>query len=46
MSRLRESDLDLIQRTLLACGGNVSDAAAKLGVSLGVIYRRLRAAGQ
>lgn len=41
--RLRESDLDLIQRTLLACGGNVSDAAARLGVSRGLIYRRLRA---
>jgi transcriptional regulator of acetoin/glycerol metabolism len=46
MPRLRESDLDLIQRTLLACGGNVSDAAAKLGVSRGLIYRRLRAARQ
>ena len=42
--RLRESDLDLIQKTLLACGGNVSDAAARLGVSRGLIYRRLRAA--
>jgi sigma-54 dependent transcriptional regulator, acetoin dehydrogenase operon transcriptional activator AcoR len=44
--RLRESDLDLIQRTLLACGGNVSDAAARLGVSRGLIYRRLRAANR
>lgn len=44
--RLRESDLQLIQRTLLACGGNVSDAAARLGVSRGLIYRRLRAASQ
>ncbi len=40
---LRESDLDLIQRTLQACGGNVSDAAKRLGVSRGLIYRRLRA---
>lgn len=44
--RLRESDLDLIQRTLQACDGNVSDAAARLGVSHGLIYRRLRAAGR
>jgi sigma-54 dependent transcriptional regulator, acetoin dehydrogenase operon transcriptional activator AcoR len=43
--RLRESDLDLIQKTLLAHGGNVSDAAKQLGVSRGLIYRRLRAAG-
>lgn len=44
--RLRESDLDLIQSTLRACGGNVSHAAARLGVSRGLIYRRLRAAGR
>ena len=44
--RLRESDLNLIQRTLSACGGNVSDAAARLGVSRGLIYRRLRAASR
>jgi len=31
---------------LLACGGNVSDAAARLGVSRGLIYRRLRAANR
>lgn len=42
--RLRESDLELIQNTLHACGGNVSVAAARLGVSRGLIYRRLRAA--
>ncbi len=42
--RLRESDLELIQRTLQACTGNVSDAAKRLGVSRGLIYRRLRAA--
>ena len=40
--RLRESDLDLIRTTLHACGGNVSDAAKQLGVSRGLIYRRLR----
>jgi sigma-54 dependent transcriptional regulator, acetoin dehydrogenase operon transcriptional activator AcoR len=42
--RLRESDLELIHRTLQACTGNVSDAAKRLGVSRGLIYRRLRAA--
>ena len=43
--RLRESDLELIQKTLQACDGNVSDTAERLGVSRGLIYRRLRAAG-
>lgn len=42
--RLRESDLDHIQKTLDACGGNLSTAARQLGVSRGLIYRRLRAA--
>lgn len=41
--RLRESDLELIQKTLRACSGNVSDAAKRLAVSRGLIYRRLRA---
>jgi transcriptional regulator of acetoin/glycerol metabolism len=39
--RLREADLDLIQRTLQACDGKVSHAAKRLGVSRGLIYRRL-----
>jgi sigma-54 dependent transcriptional regulator, acetoin dehydrogenase operon transcriptional activator AcoR len=39
---LRESNRDLIERTLRECNGNVSRAARKLGVSRGVIYRRLR----
>lgn len=42
VQRLRESDRALIQRTLDACGGNVSQAAERLGVSRGLIYRRLR----
>jgi transcriptional regulator of acetoin/glycerol metabolism len=41
--RLRDSDLDLIRTTLQDCGGNVSYAAQRLGVSRGLIYRRLRA---
>jgi transcriptional regulator of acetoin/glycerol metabolism len=39
---LRASNRDLIERTLQECGGNVSEAARKLGVSRGVIYRRRR----
>jgi transcriptional regulator of acetoin/glycerol metabolism len=39
---LRESDLDLITRTLQECGGNVSKTAGRLGVSRGLVYRRLR----
>lgn len=35
--RLRESDLDLVQRTLQACDANVSDAAVRLGVSRSLI---------
>lgn len=37
---LRDSDRDLIARALADCGGNVSEAARKLGVSRGLIYRR------
>lgn len=43
---LRESNRDLIERTLQECSGNVSQAARKLGVSRGVIYRRLRSGEQ
>lgn len=42
--RLRDAGLGLIQSTLQVCGGNVSAAAAQLGVSRGLIYRRLRGA--
>jgi transcriptional regulator of acetoin/glycerol metabolism len=41
---LRESDRDLIARTVSACDGNVSKAARQLGVSRGLIYRHLKAA--
>lgn len=40
---LRESDKELIERTLRECGGNISRAARKLGVSRGLIYRRMNA---
>jgi sigma-54 dependent transcriptional regulator, acetoin dehydrogenase operon transcriptional activator AcoR len=42
LSTLRDSDRDLIARTLVECGGNVSEAARKLGVSRGLVYRRLQ----
>ena len=42
---LHEANRHLIDRTLAACQGNVSRAARELGVSRGLIYRRLRQAG-
>jgi len=42
---LRDSDRDLIARTVQACGGNVSQAARRLGVSRGRVYRHLKQAG-
>jgi len=39
---LRELDLDVIERALDQCGGNVSAVAKKLAVSRGLIYRRLK----
>ncbi|MEP6876142.1 MAG: helix-turn-helix domain-containing protein [Burkholderiales bacterium] len=39
---LRDSDRDLIARTVTACGGNVSKAARQLGVSRGLVYRHLK----
>jgi transcriptional regulator of acetoin/glycerol metabolism len=41
---LRDSDRHLIVQTLQACGGNVSEAARRLGVSRGRVYRHLRQA--
>lgn len=41
---LRDNDRSLIERTVQACGGNVSKAARTLGVSRGLIYRHLKAA--
>lgn len=42
---LHEANRVLIDRTLAACQGNVSRAARELGVSRGLIYRRLRQTG-
>lgn len=40
---LRDNDRRLIEQTLVACRGNVSQAARRLGVSRGLIYRHLQA---
>ncbi len=39
---LRRSSRQLIEQTLQECGGNVSSAAKRLGVSRGLIYRNLK----
>lgn len=41
-STLRDSDRQLVLDTLRACDGNVSQAARRLGVSRGLIYRHLK----
>lgn len=41
---LRDNDRDLIARTVQACGGNVSQAARRLGVSRGRVYRHMKLA--
>jgi transcriptional regulator of acetoin/glycerol metabolism len=42
LGSLRDSGHALIHETLERCGGNIARAAAQLGVSRGLIYRRLR----
>lgn len=39
---LRSLSLDLMERTVAACGGNMSRAAQRLGISRNTLYRRLR----
>lgn len=39
---LAQLNQQLIEQALAACGGNVSQAARRLGVSRGLLYRRLR----
>jgi transcriptional regulator of acetoin/glycerol metabolism len=39
---LDEHNRTLVERTLAECGGNISQTARRLGVSRGLIYRRLR----
>ena len=43
-ARLRDASQQLIEKTLAACGGNVSRAARELGVSRGLIYRHVKQA--
>ncbi|MBQ0929493.1 helix-turn-helix domain-containing protein [Ideonella alba] len=42
---VRDAQGELLQRTLQACGGNLSEAARVLGVSRGWVYRRLPSGG-
>lgn len=42
---LRDANRHLIEQTLAECKGNVSRTARRLGVSRGLLYRRLRAWG-
>lgn len=44
--RLDEASRALIDRTLSACAGNVSQAAKQLGISRGRIYRHLQTQGR
>jgi transcriptional regulator of acetoin/glycerol metabolism len=39
---LEELELDAIRRAVEACGGNISEASKRLGVSRNTIYRKLR----
>jgi transcriptional regulator of acetoin/glycerol metabolism len=39
---LDEMEIDAIRRTVDACGGNISEASKRLGVSRNTIYRKLR----
>lgn len=43
---LHDAETDLILRTLRECGGNVSEAARRLGIHRSTIHRRLTSAGQ
>ncbi|TND55647.1 sigma-54-dependent Fis family transcriptional regulator [Aeromonas dhakensis] len=44
-STLRQQNRQRVQQTLTECGGNVSEAARRLGISRTTLYRALREAG-
>ncbi|HWH81966.1 MAG TPA: GAF domain-containing protein [Burkholderiaceae bacterium] len=44
VATLRDNDNHLVARTVRECGGNVSKAARRLGVSRGLVYRHLKRA--
>jgi transcriptional regulator of acetoin/glycerol metabolism len=44
VATLRDADRTLVEQTLRDCAGNVSETARRLGVSRGLIYRRVRPA--
>ena len=39
---LEEAETDMMRSVLAACGGNISEASKRLGISRNTIYRRLR----
>ena len=41
-SKLADLELDAIRRMVEECGGNISEASKRLGVSRNTVYRKLR----
>ena len=39
---LEQAELEMMQNALTAAGGNISEAAKRLGISRNTIYRKLR----
>lgn len=45
VATLQDLELDAIRRAVAECGGNISRASRRLGVSRNTLYRKLRASG-